>query len=234
MESQFLIDHLKSLSNPKNVEGMARFGISSTNTLGISMPEIRKLAKSIKKDHSLALELWDSGIHEAKILACLIADKKQLTRETMDKWVYEIDSWDVCDQVSGNLFIKTKFYKEFIFDCALKEDEFVRRTAFSMIAYSAVHHKRLNDLDFLDYLPLFIKYCTDERNFVKKAVNWAIRQIGKRSLYLNEKMVKFCESIIANNANSKSAKWIAKGAIRELTSDKTIAIISKRKNKLAK
>ncbi len=229
MDFEFLIEHLHSLSNPANVAGMARFGINSNNTLGISMPEIRKIAKSIKKNHNLALQLWDSGIHEAKILAGFIAEPKLMDSETMEKWVSGFDSWDVCDQISGNLFTKVADYKEYIFSWALRDEEFVRRTAFAMIAWSAVHHKKSEDYEFLDYLPLIIKFSTDERNFVKKAVNWALRQIGKRSQFLNEKIIPFCETMIIDLKDSKSAKWIAKDALRELTSEKTRAIIARKK-----
>ncbi len=230
MDFDYIVEHLYSLSNPENVAGMARFGISSVNTLGISMPEIRKLAKIIKKNHPLALQLWDSEIHEARILAGFIAEPILMDNETMEKWVSGFDSWDVCDQVSGNLFNKVIDYKEFIFNWAEREEEFVRRTAFAMIVASAVHHKKANDYEFLDYLPLIINCSTDERNFVKKAVNWALRQIGKRSMFLNSRIVPFCEAMLIDLKDSKSAKWIARDAIRELTNEKTISNIS-RKNK---
>lgn len=227
MKLQEIIDTMQGLANPENVKGMARFGISSANTLGISMPEIRNMAKIIKRDHFLAIQLWDSGIHEAKILAALIADPKVITMEMMDKWVSEFDSWDVCDQVCGNLFEKTPYYDTKIFEWAIDEREYVRRASFALIAYCAVHQKKRNDDEFLQYFEIILQYSTDERNFVKKAVNWAIRQIGKRSFYLNEKALELCTNIQQIHPNSKSAKWITADAIRELNDDKIRARIKR-------
>ncbi len=220
MQMEEIIDTMRGLANPENVKGMARFGISSENTLGISMPEVRNIAKIIKKDHSLALQLWDSGIHEARILAALIAEPKLVTEQMMDKWVSDFDSWDVCDQVCGNLFDKTPYADRKILEWAEDEREYVRRASFALIAYSAVHHKKRDDDEFLQFFDIILKYSTDERNFVKKADNWAIRQIGKRSFYLNEKALELCYSIQQTHTNSKSAKWITADAIRELNDEK--------------
>lgn len=234
MEINELVEVLKNEANPENVAGMARFGIASNNTLGISMPRIRAIAKEIKKDHKLALEAFDSGIHEAKILASMIADPKLMTREICDKWVKEFDSWDVVDQICSNLWDKLAFCDDMIFEYAEREEEFVRRTSFVLMACSAVHNKELEDADFDKYYPLIIKYSTDGRNFVKKAVNWALRQIGKRNINLRERALKLCEEIRQVHPDDKVARWIASGAERELTSEKTLQTMAMRKSTRSK
>ena len=226
-KSKEIIEQLKTMRNEKNIIGMSRFGISSVNTLGISMPVIRAYAKEIKKNHELALELWDSNIHEACILAVLIANPKEMLAETMDKWVDTIDSWDVCDQACFNIFDKTPFAKDKVYLWAESEKEFTRRAAFALLAAMAIHRKKVNDDEFLPYFDLIYKYSTDERNFVKKAVNWALRQIGKRSFYLNEKSLELANTIINELNYSKSAIWIAKDAIKELSNEKIKARIKR-------
>jgi len=215
MRYQEIIKRLKAQKNPKNVEGMARFGIRpKTKVYGISMPEIRKLAKDISKNHQLALELWESGIHEARILSGLIAEAEELTEKQMEKWVKDFDSWDICDQVCMNLFDKTKLAEKKIFEWEKRKEEFARRTAFSLMAALAVHNKELEDKEFIKFFPLIKRASTDERNFVRKAVNWALRQIGKRNKKLNKEAIRLAKEI--QRINSKSARWIANDAIREL------------------
>lgn len=219
MNYKDVIEKLESLKNPKNIEGMARFGIRpKTKVFGIPIPEVRKIAKVIKKDHELALKLFDSGIHEARILAGFIADAEKFTESQAEKWAKTFDSWDVVDQVCSAVLDKTKFAERKIFEFSKRDEEFVKRTAFTLIACLSVHNKKMKDKDFLKFFPLIKKASTDERNFVKKAVNWALRQIGKRSNKLNKKAVKLAKEI--QKIESKSAKWIANDAIRELTSGK--------------
>lgn len=219
---------LNSFANPKNLEGMARFGINTTNTLGLSMVIIRQIAKDIKKDHQLALDLWETGIHEAKILAGLIDDWKFVTEEQMEHWVAGFDSWDVCDQVVMNLFDKTPFAHGKAFEWAEREQEFVRRAGFALMASMAVHLKKAKDEYFEPIFEVIIKHSTDERNFVRKAVNWALRQIGKRNRELNKRAIETAE-IISTNINSKSARWIAADALKELIDPKTIERINNKK-----
>jgi 3-methyladenine DNA glycosylase AlkD len=222
-----VIEKLESLKNPKNVAGMARFGIRpKTKVYGISIPELRKIAKVIlrqaqdkKKNHELALKLWDSKTHEARILAGMIADSEKLMASQIKKWVGDFDSWDVCDQVCMNLLDKSKVAKNQISKFAKSKKEFVKRTAFALIAALAVHDKKMEDKDFIKFFPLIKKAAIDERNFVRKAVNWALRQIGKRNKKLNSRAIKLAKEI--QKIKSKSAKWIANDAIRELTSKKT-------------
>lgn len=212
-----ILTKLKSHANPKNVAGMARFGINPANTLGISIPELRQTAREIKKQpldcHVLAIKLWDSGIHEAKILAGFIENTQTLTEAQMENWVKDFDSWDVCDQVC-DLFGKSPFAIKKINDWTKRDEEFVKRAGFALMCEVSVHDKKAPDQTFLNFLPLIKAASTDERNFVKKAVNWALRNIGKRNAALNKAALKTAEKI--QKINSKSARWIAADAIREL------------------
>ncbi len=217
MQYDEVIARLKAAANPDNVAGMARFGISSSNTLGISIPTLRKLAKEIKKDHRLALKLWASGIHEARILAGFIEEPDKVTGAQLEQWVADFDSWDVVDQVS-ELIAKTPFVPEKIHQWAERDEEFVRRTAFSLIAEIAWHDKKMPDDGFEPFFTLIKNAATDERNFVKKAVNWALRNIGKRNMALNRRAIEVAREI--QQMDSKAARWIAAGALRELTSEK--------------
>jgi len=213
MTTEEIIAHLKSQKNPKNVEGMARFGINPKNTLGISVPYLRKLAKEIGRSHALAQELWASGFHEAKLLAGFIDNPKEVTQKQMDAWVSDFDSWDVCDQVCSSLFDKTPFAFEKARFWAKDEREFVRRAGFAMMAVLAVHDKKATDEKFLEFFSLIRQYSVDERNFVKKAVNWSLRQIGKR----NSNLLKHAR-ILAQEIQkmpSTSSRWVAADALRE-------------------
>lgn len=217
MDCETVLKNLKKLANAKNLEGMARFGISTKNTLGVSMPLLRKMGKGIGKNHALAQKLWDSEIHEARILAGLIADPNLLTEEQMENWVNDFDSWDVCDQVCMNLFDKTEIAYKKAAEWTAREEEFVRRTGFALMAALAVHDKKAADEKFVVFFPLIEKYSFDERNFVRKAVNWALRQIGKRNKNLNKIAISVAKNI--QKQNSKSAKWIANDALRELSDE---------------
>jgi 3-methyladenine DNA glycosylase AlkD len=211
-----IIKKLKSLSNPKNIQGMARFGINPKKTLGIGIPVIRKMAKEIGKNHQLALELWNSEIHEARILAGYIDEPEKITEKQMEKWAKDFDSWDVCDQVCSSLFDKTDFVWKKLEEFTQRKEEFVKRTGFTLMACLAVHDKKAQDKDFIKLLPIIKREVTDERNFVRKAVNWALRQIGKRNKNLNKEAIKVAKEIL--KMENKIAKWIASDTIRELTS----------------
>ncbi|MCX6169687.1 MAG: DNA alkylation repair protein [Ignavibacteriales bacterium] len=221
MTAAELIIELKKHYNQKNVDGMARFGIVSTNAFGISAPMIKSIAKKIGKNHELALELWNTGYYDARVIAFLIDDPKLVTKTQMNSWICDFDSWAICDGTCCYLFRKTPFAFEKILEWADRKEEFVRRTAFSLIAYIAVHDKKRDDKEFLQFFPLIKKYSVDERNFVKKAVNWALRQIGKRSNFLNKEALKLAKEI--KTIDSKSARWIASDAIRELKNPKILA-----------
>jgi 3-methyladenine DNA glycosylase AlkD len=221
MTSKEIISKLKKQSNLKNIEGMARFGINVDKAFGLSAPQMRALAKKIGRNHKLALELWETGYHEARHIAAMIDDPDLVTKSQMNKWVRDFNSWDICDGTCSNLFRKTPFAIEKIFEWAERKEEFVRRAGFSLICYVAVHHKMRDDEDFLQFFPLIKKHSFDERNFVRKAVNWSLRTLGKRSKYLNKEALKFAYEI--KSLNSKSARWIANDAIRELKDPKTLA-----------
>ena len=212
-----VLDRLQSKAKPEQLEGMAKYGMTVEKRLGVSVPDMRKLAKEIGRDHKLALDLWRAGIAEARIVAGMVGDPAKLTEEQMEEWVRDINSWDVCDQVCMNLFEKNQLAWKKIIDWSEREEEFVKRTAFSLIACLAWHDKKASDEKFIELLPVIIREATDERNFVKKAVNWALRNIGKRNLNLNEAAINTAREI--QRLDSKSARWIAADAIRELESD---------------
>lgn len=218
MDVNGIIEELKKHSNPKEKEGMARFGINVDKALVVKVPVLRGLAKKIRKNHELAQQLWDTEIHEARMLATIIDDPKLVTEKQMNDWVKDFNSWDLCDQCCMNLFDKTEFVHKKILEWTKDDKEFVRRAGFVLIATSAVHNKKWNDNDFERYFPLIEKYSYDERNFVRKAVNWALRQIGKRNRNLNKKCITLAKRI--QKRDSKSAKWIASDALRELEDSK--------------
>lgn len=217
MQYDDIMGKLRSLSDPKAVEGMARHGISPENTYGISIPNLRALAKEIGKDHYLAGRLWSSGIHEARILASMIDRPEEVTEEQMERWVNDFDSWDVCDQCILNLFEDTRFAWEKAVEWSAMEEEFVKRAGFVMMARLAVSDKKAKDEKFKEFLPIIKREAADSRNFVKKAVNWALRQIGKRSAELNAAAITTSNEI--QETGSKPGRWIAADALRELTSE---------------
>lgn len=206
---------LQSLAKPESVEGMQHFGIQGAKMLGISVTTLREVAKKIKTNHSLALELWSTGIHEARILSCLIADVKKLAPDDMDSMVRDFDSWDVCDQACNSLFYRHPAAYDKIFQWAPLEPEFERRASFALMACYAWHKKDVTDEHLATFFPLVEQYAFDDRNFVKKAVNWALRQIGKRNQNLARQAIACAERVMAQG--SKPAVWIAKDAIRELS-----------------
>lgn len=211
-----VIARLRAEANPDNVAGMARFGVSTANTLGIPTYTLRKVAGEIGKDHGLALALWDSGIHEARILAGFIDDPDKVTEEQLERWVRDFDSWDVVDQLSA-LIYRTPYVLKKIHEWSGSDAEFVKRTAFSLVAQVSCHDKKMADEDFEQFLVLIKRAAMDERNYVKKAVNWALRSIGKRNRVLNRRAIETAREI--QKMDSKAARWIAADALRELTGE---------------
>lgn len=218
MNVKEIIILLKKHSNPKNKEGMVRFGINPKYALGVRVPFLRDLAKRIGRDHKLAQDLWKTKIHEARILASMIEEIEKVTAKQMEEWVKGFNSWDLCDQCCMNLFDKIPIAWEKAIAWTERKEEFIRRAGFALMACFAWHDKKAKDGDFIKFFPVIKKYSTDERNFVKKAVNWALRQIGKRNSNLRKKAIRLAKEI--QKINSKSAKWIANDAIRELMSRK--------------
>jgi 3-methyladenine DNA glycosylase AlkD len=211
-----ILAELRSHANPKNVEGMARYGIASTNTLGVNIPTLRAIAKRSGRDHALAEQLWQSGIHEARILAGMIDEPSKVTKRQMDRWANDFDSWDVVDGVC-DLFAKTPYAYEKAHAWSSHKMEYVKRAAFTMIAYFAYRDKTAPDADILQFLPVIRREAGDERNYVKKAVNWALRSTGTRNRRCNAAAIKCAEQIRADD--TRSGRWIAADALRELRSD---------------
>jgi 3-methyladenine DNA glycosylase AlkD len=210
-----ILQRLKARSDPKAVAGMVRFGISPKGTYGVPVPYIRALAREVGRDHGLAAELWASGIHEARILASMIDVPAQVTERQMDSWARDFDSWDVCDQCCSNLFDKTAFAYGKAAEWSSRKEEFVKRAGFTLMACLAVHDKKAGDGCFAAFFPIIMREAGDDRNFVRKSVNWALRQIGKRNPRLNRKAIATAQRIA--KTGSKSARWIASDALRELT-----------------
>ncbi len=216
MDYKTTIGRLRAASEKSCLEGMARFGINTETALGVSVPELRKLAKEIGTDQGLSIALWDSGIHEARMLAGFVGDPEKVTERQMERWALEMDSWDICDQVCGSLFDKTPFAIKKINEWNTRKEEYVKRCAFTLMAALAVHDKTMPDSAFERFLPIIIRESADERNFVRKAVNWALRQIGKRNKRLNKSALLVAKRL--KSYESKSARWIGSDAYRELTS----------------
>ena len=220
LTAEEILVQLNSLADPEIVAGMARYGINPQGTLGISMPTLRQIAKQAGRDHSLAQQLWAFGLHETRILASLVDDPRLVTEQQMESWVVGFDSWDVCDQVCGNLFDRTPYAYQKAIEWSGRGAEFVKRAGFVLMAGLATHDKKASDEQFEQFFPTIVREASDERNFVKKAVNWALRGIGKRNLYLNQRAVETALEIQVNN--SKAARWVAADALRELTNEKTL------------
>jgi len=216
MKYNNILEKLKSLSNARAIEGMAKYGITPEKTYGVSIPNLRRIAKEIGTDHELAQQLWASGIRETRILASMIDDPDGVTEEQMESWVKDFNYWEICDQCCQNLFEKTKFAYQKAIEWSSNDKEFIKRAGFVLMARLAVKDKRADDRQFEEFLQAVKREASDNRNFVKKAVNWVLRQIGKRNLNLNKKALETAKEI--QKIDSKSAKWVASDAIRELTS----------------
>lgn len=215
-ESQIILELLQSMRNEINIDGMKRFGIESEIILGISMKELESIKKQIGKNHTLALELWASGIHEARMLAAMIAEPKMATIELMNNWANDFDNWAICDSVCNKYFRRSPKIIEAINIWVESDKLYVKRAAFASIAVIAVHMKKLSNDDFKKYYQMIVDNCTDERKHIAKAVNWALRQIGKRNATLCDESIEIADLIKKQNPQNRTALWIAKDAIREL------------------
>ncbi|KKP69530.1 DNA alkylation repair protein [candidate division CPR3 bacterium GWF2_35_18] len=223
MNKQYNLDEilkkLKSKAKPENLIGMAKFAIGGDKRLGVAVPDMRRLAKEIGKDQKLSLELWKTGIPEAMIVASMIGVPLEVTEKQADAWVKDIAFWDLCDQTAMNLFEKLPFVSKKIVEWSKSDIEFTKRMSYALIACLAWHDKNASDEFFIKLFPIIKSGATDERNFVKKAVNWALRNIGKRNINLNKEAINLAKEI--QKIDSKAAKWVASDTIRELDS-KTI------------
>lgn len=224
-----IVAHLRALGTEDNRAGMARFGIVTDRAFGVGNTVLRPLARALKRDHQRALALWETGWREARLLAAFTDDPQRVTREQAQRWTNDFDSWEIVDSVC-DLFVEAG-YLDLVSVFAADEREFVRRTAFAMMAWAAVHRKTEPDATFIAWFDLIDRYATDPRNFVRKAVNWALRQIGKRSMALHAPAVVLAERLAASD--DRTARWIGKDAVRELTDAKTLVRLERRRPKAA-
>lgn len=217
---------LQARGSERNRAGMARFGINTEQAFGVSMAAMSDLVKRYRRRHELAQALWETGRHEARILAALIDEPERVTRRQMDAWAAAFDSWDICDQACMKLFARTPFVPERVAKWARDRREFVRRAAFATIAGYAIAAKQVPDAALLPFLRLIEQGARDERNFVKKAVSWSLRQIGKRSLTLHRPALALARKLAASD--DPTARWIGRDAVRELTDEAQVRRISGR------
>jgi 3-methyladenine DNA glycosylase AlkD len=212
-----VLDTLEKLGDPRNVAGMARFGIKPSVVLGVPKPALRRLARDLGRDHALAQELWASDVHEARLLASMIDDPAEVTQEQMDTWAKDFDNWDTCDQCCMNLFWKTACAYDKAEEWTASDAEFVKRAGFVLLASLAIHDKKAGNEEFERFLPVIGREAADDRNYVRKAINWALRQIGKRNARLRQKAAGVALEL--RQGKSKSARWIGVDAVRELSSE---------------
>ncbi len=210
-----ILAELKAMGSEENRAGMARFGINTDHAFGVSMTALKPVARRLKRNHGRALALWATGHHEAQLLAVLTDEPEKVTEAQMNAWAAAFDSWDVCDQATSRLFAKTPHAQDAIRRWADDDREFVRRAAFALLAAYVVHAKTTADAHLTTFLPLIERHATDKRNLVKKAVNWALRQIGKRSPALYAPALATAERLAASS--DATARWIGKDAVKELT-----------------
>jgi len=214
MTAKEVVDRLRSASDPAIIASMPRYGIFTDNALGVSTTKINEIAKSIGTDHALALELWDSGIHEARLVAAIIEDPALVSGEQMDRWSADFHTWDLCDQCCLKLYHRTTFAYQKCFEWSGDEREYVKRTAFALMASLALHDKKAPDEQFRQFFPAIARESVDKRNMVKKSVNWALRQIGKRNITLNGEAIVVARVLL--QSDTASARWIARDALKEL------------------
>jgi 3-methyladenine DNA glycosylase AlkD len=233
------------MGSEKNRAGMARYGINVESAFGVSVYELRKIAKRLGRDHDLALALWATGNHEARLLACFVDDPAAVTEEQVEAWARDFDSWDLCDQATTSLFDLTRHAWPKAAEWAKRDEEWVKRGGFALMAGLAVHDKAAADRAFVKLLALIERGAFDERNFVKKAVNWALRNIGKRNLALRAAAVACAERIraVANekaggerggDPRVRAARWVAADALRELGSEEIVARLQRSAGRAAR
>jgi 3-methyladenine DNA glycosylase AlkD len=220
-----VLGELESLENPANVAGMARYGITAKKVFGVGAPDLRRMAKSIGRDHALAIELWRTGVHEARAIAALVDDPARVSRRQMEQWARDFDSWAICDGACTMLFDRTAHALTCAREWTERREEYVKRAGFVVMAGLAVHDKRADDAVFEEFLDLVEREAGDARNFVKKGVNWALRQIGKRNPTLHQKAVALSARLVERGG---AARWVGSDALRELTAPATVRRIEAR------
>jgi 3-methyladenine DNA glycosylase AlkD len=237
-EAARVLAGLAPLGSEEARAGMARYGIAVGDAFGVSVYQLRRVAKGLGRDHDLALALWATGNHEARLLASMVDDPALVTEQQLEAWAADFDSWDVCDQVTSNLFDKTPYAYDKVREWSAEEDQWIKRAAFATAAALAVQDKKAADEPFLEILELCRRAAGDDRNYVKKAVNWALRNIGKRNLLLHAAAIATAEAILAaaeelaaadrKDPAARSGRWIARDALRELRSDKVTERLRRR------
>lgn len=226
---------LQQLADPTRLAGMKRYAIGNDHTLGVTLPDIRTLGKTLRKSgdqnerHALALALWKSGIHEARILASLVEDPTAVTKKQMDDWTYDFYSWDICDQVCGNLFHHLPFFLERAFTYSHAKTAFVKRAGFVLMVEYVVHHVDADDTCYLDFLQRIEEEAWDDRNFVKKALNWCLRQVGKRNQFLHRKAIACAQRLLKQP--HRAAHRIARDALRELQGEDVLRRLQQKTKK---
>ena len=227
VEVAAVLSKLKMFGSEENLVGMKRFGIRGERIYGVSVKKLREMAKQIGSDHGLAIGLWNSGVHEARILATMIDDPGLIRLQQIENWVSQVDSWDLCDQLCGNLLVDSQTARDRIQWWIKSDKQFVKRVGFVLMAEMSVRDKKSDNNLFIGYLDLIARSEPDERNFVKKAVNWALRQIGKRNCELNKIAIGTAGIMVRSGAGS--TRWIASGALRELKSEAVQHRLSRKK-----
>jgi 3-methyladenine DNA glycosylase AlkD len=212
---QVALESLEKMSTQRHRDNLARFGIDATNPLGVSMTDIQKLAKRLGRSHELAAALWETNVYEARMLTAFVDEPERVTSAQMDRWCREFDNWAICDTLCFKLFDQTPYAWAKVATWGDKRDEFVKRAAFALLASLAIHDKSAADEQFMETLPLIERAATDERNFVKKGVSWALRTLGRRNAALNEAAVAVARRLV--DSPEPSARWIGRDALRELT-----------------
>jgi 3-methyladenine DNA glycosylase AlkD len=217
LNAAHLLEELRRLGTRTNIEGMARFGIVAADVFGVSKPKLDAIARRIQKNHELGLALWATGNHDAKILAGMICEPQKVTAAQMESWVRDFDNWDTCDGTCCHLFVFAEAAWAKAVSWTQRNDEFQKRAGFALVAYLAYRDKTAADGKFREFLKIIEREADDERNFVRKAVNWALRNIGKRNLRLNTAAIATGERL--RKRESRAARWIAADALRELRSE---------------
>jgi 3-methyladenine DNA glycosylase AlkD len=228
-DAAWIMTRLEELASPDDAAGMARFGIRGARVLGVPVKMLRAIARETGRSHALAEALWASGIHEARILASIVAEPKRVTLAQMEQWVADLDSWDLCDQCCTNLWVRTPFVRDQALVWSARAEEFVKRAGFVLMAQVATKDKRVPAVLLHRYLDRAEREASDERNFVKKAVNWAIREIGQRSAELNAAAIVVAKRLQASD--SRAARWVGSDALRELTSPKIAQRLARREER---
>lgn len=210
------LDSLERMGTARDRDNLARFGITTDRAFGVSVANVRRLAKRLGRNHALAAALWDTGWYEARLLASFVDEPARVTAAQMERWCRAFDNWAVCDTVCFHLFDRVPHAWEKIGPWSARREEFVRRAAFALIASLALHDKTAGDERFLECLPLVERASADERNFVKKGVSWALRVVGRRGAALNAAAVTLAKRLSASP--DAPARWVGRDALRELTS----------------